>query len=793
MRKLLIGGIILLVLAAVVIVAFLNLNGIVNRNKQYILSKAEQSIGRAVSVDEIGVTLRGGIGVRLTNLKLADDPAFSKEFFIEAEDLQVNAKLWPLLKKRFEVKRAVLHGPIIRIIRNQEGVFNFSGMSRSAQPEASGTGQPVDAGTGNTTASPLMIALIDIDNGTIDYVDRRTEQTFSITRVDTRIENLDWTKPITFELKAALFSDEQNISLRGSAGPGGENMSAETMPVECDITVSGLEISRLTTALPALASKIPPELHIEGSVSARARVEKTLPSLQASGAVDGTALAIERTGQFVKPAGMPLTMEFGGHRDRDDIVIDSADLKLDVVSLTGGGIIRGGPTPGMTLDLSGKDIDLAALGAILPQAKLYALTGGADLTLHIEGSNDAAVPPLVRGSVVVKNGSATTPQLLKPVTAIDASVAFTAKRATITGANMKIGGSVVKADAEIESFEPLRASYKVSSPELALSDVRPPNPAARKPEQLKQVSAVGTMRMVGVTPVNTGNFTASQGSVGNIDFTELEGQFALDGNKATFTKINLKTMGGTATGSGTASLDPVKPSFTIKTNITGAEISKLLGTIPALEKNPLKGTVNLNADVSGSGKEWNDIKHSISGTGLTEIFQGKILEFNFIDQLFANLKQYPGLSEIVTQRIQEKYPKAFKSRDTEFKNWNSDFVLEEGKLKARNLAFFAPDYTVRGQGYLDFDKVLNLDITLFLNPNLSNDLAGEAGILKYFINAQGQLEVPLRLTGTLPKVTLMPNQAYIQETLQKGLLQQGVDKLKDKGLKDLLPKLKKKE
>lgn len=792
MRKFVIVGIILLVLAAVVIVALFNLNGIVNRNKQFILAKAEQSIGRAVSVDEIGVTLRGGIGVRLTNLKLADDPAFSSDFFIEAADLQVNAKIWPLLKKRFEVKRAVLHGPVIRVIRDREGLFNFSGLGGPARAETRGDGREAGAG-GTEAAAPLMIALIDIDDGTIEYVDRRTQQSFSITRVETRVENLDWSKPLTFELKAAIFSDEQNLSIRGSAGPGSGTLSPETMPIEGDITLAGLDVARLTAAVPALAEKMPPALTIAGAVSVRARVEKTLPELQMSGAIDGSALAIERPAQFVKPAGMPLTMDFSAHRDGNDVAIDRLVFTLDAISLTGGGTLRGAPSPGMTVDLMGKDIDLATLGVLLPQAKLFALTGSGGLTLHVEGSNEPGAPPLVRGSAVVKNGGATAPQLLKPVTAIDATIAFSAKRASIAGATMKIGGSTVAADAEIESFEPLRASYTVRSPELALADVRPPNPAARKPEQLKQAAAEGSMSMVNGVPVNTGAFTARQGSVGNIDFTELEGQFALDGNKATLKHISLKTLGGTATGSGTALLDPVKPSFSIKTNIVGAEISQLLATIPALEKNPLKGTVNLNADISGSGKEWNDIKHSISGTGLTEILQGKILQFNFIDQLFSGLKQYPGLSNIVTQRIQDKYPKAFKSKDTEFKNWNSDFVLEEGKLKARNLVLIAPDYSVRGQGYIDFDKVLDLDITLALNPALSNDLAGEVGILRYFINAEGQLEVPLRLTGTLPKVTLMPNQEYIQTTLQKGLLQQGVDKLKDKGLKDLLPKIKKRE
>jgi uncharacterized protein involved in outer membrane biogenesis len=790
MKKLIIGGVVLLVIAAVVIVAMVNLNGIVNRNKEFLLSRAEQSIGRAVSVEKIAVTLRGGVGVRLTNVKLADDPAFSKEYFIEAEDLQINAKLLPLLRKRFEVKKAILHAPVIRIIRDENGVMNFNSMTNVSPDDVPGSGE---AGAAGTETSPLVIALIDLDNGTIEYEDRQTKSSISITRVDTRIEDLDSTKPLALELKAALFSDEQNIAVKGRTGPVGGKAALETVPIESEIAIDKLDLTALKNALPALASRIPPKLKLDGAVSASVRIEGTIPALKIGGTLDGTSLSIEQPGQFAKQAGIPLRLEFSAHRDQDNTVIDSAGLTLDTVHLTGSGTVRGGTPPGMVIDAAGQNIDLSALGSVAPQAGQYALAGKADFTVRIEGANRAGVPPDVKGTAVVRGGSMKSPQLLKPVTGIEATIAFTGSRASISGANMMIGGSAVVVDAEIESFEPLRVSYKVRSPELALTDVRPPNLAARKPEHLKQAAAEGTLHIIGASPVNSGAFTARQGSIANIDFTELEGQFALEGNQATFKRISLKTMGGSATGSGTAVLDPVKPSFAIQSKITGAEISLLLGTIPALEKNPLKGSVNLNADISGSGKEWNDIKKTINGTGLTEILKGKILKFNFIDQLFVNLKQYPGFSNIVTQRIQDKYPKAFKSEDTEFNNWNSDFVVEEGKLKARNLVLFADNYTLKGQGFLDFDKVLDLDITLLLSPDLSKDLAAEVGVLKYFINAQGQLEVPMRLKGTLPKVTVMPNQEYIQRTLQQGLLQQGVDKLKDKGLKDLLPKIKKRE
>lgn len=788
MRKLIIAGIIVLAVAAVIIVAFVNLNGIVNRNKEYILSRVEESIGREVSVGEIGISFRGGIGVRLRDVALADDPAFSGEPFIAAAGLQVNARLWPLLRKRFEVKRAVLHSPAIRIIRNEAGVFNFASMIRSAQPAqpAVRTGD----GGGSQPPAPLLIALIDLDGGTVTYEDRQANRSFSATNVDTRVENLDWREPLRFEMQAAVFSDQQNIRVRGSAKPDGENRSIDAVPVDVDIEITPTDIARVMAALPALTASMPGDLSVTGMVGAGVRAEGTLPSLRASGTLNGTSLAVERAGQFTKPAGTPLVLEFEAHRDGDRIVIDKSDVDLAAVHLSGTGSIRTAPDLFFELDLGGEDIDLSTLQTMVPQAEPYALTGRASLKLHAERSG-ASGKPAVRATSVIKNGGAAPPQLTKPVKDLNATVTVDGLTASVTNAALKIGNSAVTGTVKAESLVPLRAAYEIDSPELALSDLRPPNPAARKPEKLVQLVVAGRMQIDDGTPVNTGNISAAGGSIANIDFSTLAGRFTVKGKEAKLEQVSLETMGGTVSGSGTALLGEDGPSFTIKSNIKNAAVSQLLGVVPRLEKNPLVGTVNLDATISGRGAEWETMKHSINATGLTEILNGKIREFNFIDRLFADLKQYPGLSNIITNRIQEKYPRAFKTNDTEFRNWNSDFVVEEGKLKARNLVLKAHDYTVRGQGFIDFDKLLDLNITLFLNPALTNDLTGEVALLNYFVNKQGELEVPLRLSGTLPRVSVTPDQQYIQQTLQKGLMQQGVDKLKNKGLNDLLNKLKK--
>ncbi len=133
MRKLLIISAVLMVITGLIVFALTNLNSLVASNKDQILQQVEQTLGREVEVQEIEVTVWGGIGARLTQFRIADDPAFSPDDFISANDLQVNVALLPLLSQEIQVTRIILHQPRIQIIRNAQGQFNFASLAQEDQ------------------------------------------------------------------------------------------------------------------------------------------------------------------------------------------------------------------------------------------------------------------------------------------------------------------------------------------------------------------------------------------------------------------------------------------------------------------------------------------------------------------------------------------------------------------------------------------------------------------------------------------------------------------------------------
>ncbi|HTM10839.1 MAG TPA: AsmA family protein, partial [Verrucomicrobiae bacterium] len=206
MKKwLLIAGAAVLVVVVVALVALANLNSLINRHKDYLLARAQESMGRNMAVGEITLTLWGGVGVRLKQFMLADDAAFSKDPFVRAADLQVNMKLLPLLlRKELEIRNMVLHKPAINVIRDKNGLFNFSSMGGDKEKKEKAKEKEQKERAEQRAAPPLAVSLVDVDGGEVRYVDAAEGIDFRATDLDFKIKDINFDRPIDVELKAAV-------------------------------------------------------------------------------------------------------------------------------------------------------------------------------------------------------------------------------------------------------------------------------------------------------------------------------------------------------------------------------------------------------------------------------------------------------------------------------------------------------------------------------------------------------------------------------------------------------------
>jgi uncharacterized protein involved in outer membrane biogenesis len=323
-RAIIIVVVVLVVLGAALAIAAANLDRWLNANRDLLAAQAEGALGRKVSFAEVGLSFRGGLGVRVDDLRVGDDPAFSKEDFLRAGSVSVLIRIWPALFGNIEVARVVLHEPDVTVIQTKAGL-NTDSLGRSGQAEPGAEAEP--------GAPPaLIVGLVDVSDGRVRFVDRTRQPTTELvlSSLDVQASELGFDEPIAFELDAALAADSDNLALSGRVGP----LSAAVPEVDLELRLDPL-VTDEVLKIPALRAALPEGLSASGPLSLEAKAEGTAEKLRFQTALDAGKAALSLGESFDKARGVPLTLSLGGARSGDTLTVETMELRLDDAKLRG--------------------------------------------------------------------------------------------------------------------------------------------------------------------------------------------------------------------------------------------------------------------------------------------------------------------------------------------------------------------------------------------------------------------------------------------------------------------------
>jgi len=782
MRKLTIAAVILLILAAGVAFALLNLDKLVKRNKDYILAQAEQALGRKVGVEDIGVTLWGGIGVRLKNLTVADDGAFSTQEFLRAADLQVNVEFLPLLRKELRVKRLILHKPVVRTIRNKGGVFNFASIGGPGRAERQ---QKTEGPPPSSTAKalPLLVSLVDVAGGELYYVDRKAGVELRASQVDLKVSDFGFDQPVSITLAAAVNSDRRNLTLQGKIGPLPPTFALDDpkgLRLSGDVNLGPVTLADVKR-LPFLAETLPPTLKADGPFSLTAHVDGTLEDLAVTGKGEGTATTMSFGEHFRKPQGLPLLLSWDARVTRNEIALKKAKIELHTLELTATGAVSRDALPVVRLTLDSNRSGLAGWEKILPVLREQNLAGSFEVHARIQGRMAKDRLPDMDGSLTLTELRATLPQVPQPLTAKSATVNFTGQGAVLGETPLSIGKSQMRLAAQAERLVPVSLTYRLTAPELWLADLREARGASKAPEVLRQVTGEGRAWMEKGMFSSRGTISSARGTINDVNYADLQAAFSMAGQVVNIDSFALKALNGSLQGRGQYDMRESTPRFTATTQVRGFDLAELLGWAAPAAPRHLRGGINLDLNLAGSGNRWEEIQRTLSGQGQAEIMRGALLDVNVAESTLAGLTRIPGLSMLISPRVRNKYPVLFATRNTEFGQLKGSLALRDGRLQLDNLLVAATDWVARGQGSMGLDQSLDMRTVVLLSRELTTDLVADVKGLKYLANKEGRLEIPVALTGTLPRVTPQPDLAYVTRLLQRRLVGEGIEEV-TKGL-----------
>ncbi len=138
------------------------------RIQAYIAANATQALGRPVRFSSVSLRVLPLPAVELHDLEVAEDPKFGTAPFLKLDVGRVRLRLLPLLTGRVELGDIVLRKPTVTIIQAADGRLNISTLGATAEPRPAS--RPGRSTGGPAAASPVAVARVLVDGGTVVYV-----------------------------------------------------------------------------------------------------------------------------------------------------------------------------------------------------------------------------------------------------------------------------------------------------------------------------------------------------------------------------------------------------------------------------------------------------------------------------------------------------------------------------------------------------------------------------------------------------------------------------------------------
>ena len=245
----------------------------------------------------------------------------------------------------------------------------------------------------------------------------------------------------------------------------------------------------------------------------------------------------------------------------------------------------------------------------------------------------------------------------------------------------------------------------------------------------------------------TGNGTlrAPQVALERLRMQRVNATFLISGDRLQFAPMTFILSEGSHEGSVTMRFDPTR--WTIDSRMTGLNVKEFLDTLTGSDQR-LEGTATVSAALGGRVDQ-----------ALTQSASGQ-LTLTIVDGVIRNFPMLAAIDRALKLTAQEQ-------GDTAFERLTGTFDIANGSARTDDLVITARDVRVHVSGRIGADRSLAMRGSAVLSPERSARAITTINELKGMRNAQGQVAVPLTISGSLDAPSFNVDVAAI---LKKGAL-----------------------
>ena len=311
MKKLLIGlGVVVVLLIAAVIVVPMLIP--LDSYKGEIQARAKAATGRDLRIDgDISLSLIPVIAVSVEDVGFANAPGASTPEMATIDRLDVALQLLPLLSGEVAIDRFILEKPVINLEVDAEGKPNWQlETADSAAAPSADTGG--DAGGGASPISEIRLGEVRLVDGTLNYLDRRSEQEITVSEVNMELSLPSLSSP--FAAAGSAVWNSEKVALELNAENPSALMAGETTNLAMKIDSAPVTFSFDGAARNAQA------LGLQGALAL------DVPSIRDLAAWTGNPL--DFPGDGLGPFNIAGQLEMTGAK----VALSQAKLKLDEIA-----------------------------------------------------------------------------------------------------------------------------------------------------------------------------------------------------------------------------------------------------------------------------------------------------------------------------------------------------------------------------------------------------------------------------------------------------------------------------
>ncbi|RPJ61149.1 MAG: AsmA family protein [Acidobacteria bacterium] len=377
----------------------------INRYRAPIEANLQERLGRPVTFGPMQLGLFPP-RFQVDKLVIVDDPAFENPRpFIQAEELGVSVNLLRLIRGSVEITSLTLSRPQIELIKNPQGVWNFSSLGTAPAP---GEEQP-------SKRRPFSLGDVEIENGQVALTDRKAGKPRSVyDHIDLTLNDFGPDKQFSVELAARLPGKAgQEVRLEGTGGPIAREISAT--PFRGTLDFNGTQLSGLQQFLKSSAFA-----DLDGTLTGTTKIDISAGTGSIIGHFDIEGPRVRNV-----DLGYPITAQYNVRPDFKSGLLSIADatIKLGTTPINLAGTVDTGASPArLHLDVSAKGISLAeasrlAAGFGMALSPNTTIKGRATANIQVRGTSEkpAMSGVISAGEVEVSGSDMAVPARIKSV------------------------------------------------------------------------------------------------------------------------------------------------------------------------------------------------------------------------------------------------------------------------------------------------------------------------------------------------------------------------------------------